>query len=173
MEYFLVYMAGLVTTPIFVGLIFVIKDIYDKKREYRRSERDNYEEFPALTEPNFDVNTLYPLDEDDMEAAFTALPRPIPFDPKTFEDLRFIDDVGMQTMLRHIDKDTVAMALKGASNATKHKFFENMSKHAGKYLHYDMQTMGPVRLRDVDDAQKTIFKIYKELSSGGHIPKIG
>ena len=87
----------------------------------------------------------------------------------TFEDLVRIDMAGIQTLLRHVEKDKLAMALKGASDGIKELFFKNMSERAGKMLRDDMDAMGPVRLRDVDQAQSIIVVLAKELASSGQI----
>ena len=87
----------------------------------------------------------------------------------TFEDLVRIHSAGIQLLLRNIEKDKLGMALKGASDAIKDLFFKNMSERAGKMLREDMDAMGPVRLRDVDQAQSLIVAMAKELASSGQI----
>lgn len=87
----------------------------------------------------------------------------------TFEDLVRIDASGIQTLLRQVEKDKLAMALKGGSDAVKDLFFKNMSERAGKMLREDMEALGPVRLRDVDQAQSLIVAMSKELAASGQI----
>ena len=87
----------------------------------------------------------------------------------TFEDLVRIDQTGIQTLLRSVEKDKLAIALKGASDAVKELFFKNMSERAGKMMKEDMDAMGPVRLRDVDQAQSMIVTMAKELAASGQI----
>ncbi len=87
----------------------------------------------------------------------------------TFEDLTRIDAAGIQTLLRNVEKDKLALALKGASDSIKDLFFKNMSERAGKMLREDMEAMGPVRLRDVDQAQSLIVAMSKELAASGQI----
>jgi len=87
----------------------------------------------------------------------------------TFEDLVRIDAAGIQTLLRQVEKDKLAMALKGGSDAVKDLFFKNMSERAGKMLKEDMEALGPVRLRDVDQAQSLIVVMAKELAASGQI----
>lgn len=87
----------------------------------------------------------------------------------TFEDLVRIDASGIQTLLRQVEKDKLAMALKGASDAVKDLFFKNMSERAGKMMREDMEALGPVRLRDVDQAQSLIVAMAKELAASGQI----
>ncbi len=87
----------------------------------------------------------------------------------TFEDLVRVDMAGIQTLLRHVEKDKLALALKGGSDTVKELFFKNMSERAGKMLREDMDAMGPVRLRDVDQAQSLIVVMAKELAASGQI----
>ena len=87
----------------------------------------------------------------------------------TFEDLTRLDAMGVQVLLRNVDKEKLALALKGASDAIKELFFKNMSERAGKMMKEDMEAMGPVRLRDVDDAQATIVQAAKDLANNGEI----
>ena len=87
----------------------------------------------------------------------------------TFDDLAKIDPAGIQTLLRAVDKDKLATALKGASDTVKDLFFDNMSERASKILREDMDAMGPVRMRDVDEAQAEMVNNAKDLSAKGEI----
>lgn len=87
----------------------------------------------------------------------------------TFEDLIKIDPSGIQSVLRSVDKDKLAMAMKGATDGIKDLFFSNMSERASKILREDMEAMGPVRLKDVDEAQMYIVSIAKDLAAKGEI----
>lgn len=87
----------------------------------------------------------------------------------TFEDLIRLDTAGVQTLLRHAEKEKLAQSLKGASEAIKELFFSNMSARAGKMLQEDIDGLGPLRLRDVEDAQNEIVTLAKELSNSGQI----
>ncbi len=87
----------------------------------------------------------------------------------TFEDLNKLDPSGVQTVLRKVDKGKVALALKGASEALRDLFFSNMSQRQAKILREDMEAMGPVRLRDVDEAQVLMVQSAKELADAGEI----
>ena len=87
----------------------------------------------------------------------------------TFEDLGKLDPGGVQTLLRAVEKDKLGVALKGASEDLRELFFSNMSERAGKMLREDMQAMGPVRLRDVDEAQQAMVQIAKDLAAKGEI----
>jgi flagellar motor switch protein FliG len=87
----------------------------------------------------------------------------------TFEDLGKLDPGGVQTLLRAIEKNKLALALKGASDTLRDLFFSNMSERAANILREDMEAMGPVRLRDVDEAQMLMVQTAKELAASGEI----
>ena len=87
----------------------------------------------------------------------------------TFEDLARIDPAGVQTLLRAVDKDKLTIALKGASEELKDLFFSNMSERAAKLLREDMQSLGPMRLKDVEDAQTAMVTAAKDLSDRGEL----
>lgn len=87
----------------------------------------------------------------------------------TFEDLSKLDPSGVQTLMRSVDKAKLALALKGASETLRDLFFTNMSERAGKILREDMAAMGPVRLREVDEAQMYMVQLTKDLAARGEI----
>ncbi len=87
----------------------------------------------------------------------------------TFDDLARIDSGGIQMLLREIEKDKLALALKGASEELKTLFLDNMSKRAAKMMKEDMEAMGAVRLKDVDEAQSIIVSAAKALADSGEI----
>ena len=87
----------------------------------------------------------------------------------TFDDLTKLDASGIQTLIRTIEKEKLAMALKGASEKMRDMFFANMSERAGKLLKEEMQAMGAVRLKDVDEAQMAMVNLAKELADKGEI----
>ena len=87
----------------------------------------------------------------------------------TFEDLSRMDPAGVQTLLRAVDKDKLTIALKGASEELKDLFFSNMSERAAKLLREDMQSLGPMRLKDVEDAQTAMVTAAKDLSDRGEL----
>jgi len=87
----------------------------------------------------------------------------------TFEDLGKLDPSGIQTLLRVAEKDKLSLALKGASETVRDLFFSNMSERAAKIMKEDMQAMGPVRLRDVDEAQMHMVQVAKDLAARNEI----
>lgn len=155
----------------------VQKDILDKVEQTlrvefmsnlaRTSRRDAHEMMAEIFN-NFDRGTegrfMAELEERNREVAERI--RALMF---TFEDLSSLDPSGIQALLRAVDKDKLALALKGASESLRDMFFSNMSERAGKILREDMEAMGPVRLRDVDEAQMIMVQLAKELAEKGEI----
>lgn len=86
-----------------------------------------------------------------------------------FEDLVTIDDRSIQRILREVDTRDLALALKGASEEVSSKILKNMSKRASEMLKEDMEFMGPVRLRDVEEAQQRIVNLVRKLEETGEI----
>lgn len=86
-----------------------------------------------------------------------------------FEDLVDIEDRGFQTLMREVSSDVLAMALKGASDAIKAKVFKNMSQRAAEMLRDDLDAKGPVRLSEVEGAQKEILATARKMSEAGDI----
>src|SRR5438876_8331299 len=87
----------------------------------------------------------------------------------TFDDLTRLDTASAQTLMRHVDKDKLTVALKGATELVRQFFLSNMSTRAAKMLLDDMQALGPVRLRDVDEAQSQLVNLAKDLAGKGEI----
>lgn len=87
----------------------------------------------------------------------------------TFEDLSKLDPSAVQTLLSAADKAKLVLALKGGSEGVRNLFFSNMSERAAKLMKEDMATMGPVRLRDVDEAQMYMVTLAKDLAAKGEI----
>ncbi|MGF7185185.1 flagellar motor switch protein FliG [Desulfitispora alkaliphila] len=86
-----------------------------------------------------------------------------------FEDVVLLDDRGVQQVLREIDTGDLALALKGSSEEVAEKFQKNMSQRAAEMLKEDIEYMGPVRLRDVEDAQQRIVNTIRKLEELGEI----
>jgi len=133
-----------------------------------RTNRRDAHEMMAEIFNNFDRNTesrfMTALEETNRDAAERI--KALMF---TFEDLGKLDPGGVQTLLRNFDKDKLGLCLKGASESLRNLFFSNMSERAGKILKEDMEAMGPVRLRDVDEAQMQMVTVAKELAARGEI----
>ncbi|WP_457673225.1 flagellar motor switch protein FliG [Thiolapillus sp.] len=86
-----------------------------------------------------------------------------------FSNLLDVDDRGIQTLLREVPSDTLLLALKGADEEVKNKIFKNMSKRAADMLRDDLEAKGPVRLSEVEEAQKAILAVAKRLADEGEI----
>ncbi len=86
-----------------------------------------------------------------------------------FEDLVLLDDRGIQRVLKNVDKKDLALALKAADEEIKEKIFKNMSERAAQLLREDLEVMGPVRLKEVEEAQRRIIEVVKQLEEEGEI----
>jgi flagellar motor switch protein FliG len=155
----------------------VQKDILDKVEQTLRVEfmsnlattqrRDSHElmaeifnKFDRTTEARF----LTALEDENREAAERI--KTLMF---TFDDLGKLDAASIQTMLRNVEKDKLALALKGANDSVRDFFFQNMSTRAASMLREDMEALGAVRLRDVDEAQSALINTAKDLAAKGEI----
>jgi flagellar motor switch protein FliG len=87
----------------------------------------------------------------------------------TFDDLARLDSAGVQVLMRAAPKEQLVLALKGASEALRDMFIRNMSERAAKMLKEDLANLGPVKLRDVDEAQAAIVLMAKDLAAQGQI----
>ena len=155
----------------------VQKEILDKVENTLRSEfmsnlaqtsrRDAHEQMAEIFN-NFDRQTesrfLTTLEEGNRESAERI--KNLMF---TFDDLGKLDPGSAQTLLRNVERDRLAIALKGASDTMRDFFFSNMSERAGKMLREDMEVMGPVRLSDVDETQTLMVNLAKDLAAKGEI----
>jgi flagellar motor switch protein FliG len=137
----------------------------------RTSKRDSHEMMAEIFN-NFDRQTesrfLTALEERNRESAERI--RALMF---VFEDLNKLDPGGVQTLLRTVDKSQLALALKGASDGLREVFMSNMSERASKIMREDMDAMGPVRLKDVDQAQMGMVQVAKDLAAKGEIMLAG
>ncbi|MCC6921315.1 MAG: flagellar motor switch protein FliG [Alphaproteobacteria bacterium] len=159
----------------------VQKEILDKVEQTLRVEfmsnlartqkRDSHEMMAEIFN-NFDRQTesrfITSLEERNRESAERI--KALMF---TFEDLGKLDPGSIQTLLRAIEKDKMGLALKGSSDSVRDVFFSNMSERAGKILKEDMEAMGPVRLKDVDEAQMAMVNVAKDLAAKGEIMLAG
>ena len=134
------------------------------KRDSHEMMADIFNAFDRQTETRF----ITSLEEDNRESAERI--KALMF---VFEDLSKLDPGGVQTLLRSVEKDQLALALKGASDSLRDMFFSNMSERAAKIMREDMETMGPVRLREVEQAQMAMVQSAKDLANKGEIVLIG
>ena len=134
------------------------------KRDSHEMMADIFNAFDRQTESRF----IAALEERNRESAERI--RALMF---VFEDLSKLDPGGVQTLLRGVEKDQLALALKGASDSLREMFFSNMSERAAKIMREDMESMGPVRLKDVDQAQMAMVQVAKDLAAKGEIMLVG
>ncbi len=155
----------------------VQKDILDKVEQTLRTEfmnnlaktsrKDSHETIAEIfnyLDRASETRFLTALEDRNRESAEKV--RALMF---TFDDLQNLDATGVQTLLRGIDKDRLGLAMKGSSDKVRDMFFSNMSERAAKILKEDMEAMGPVRLKDVDEAQMEIVNVAKDLADSGEI----
>jgi flagellar motor switch protein FliG len=131
-----------------------------RRRDAHEMMAEIFNNFDRQTETRF----MTSLEEENRESAERI--KALMF---TFDDLVRLDTASAQTLMRHIDKDKLSVALKGASETVRQFFLSNMSTRAAKMLVDDMKAMGPVRLRDVDEAQALLVNLAKDLAAKGEI----
>ncbi len=155
----------------------VQKEVLDKVEQTLRTEfmsnlartnrRDSHEMMAEIfnsLDRNTEARFLAALEERSRDAAERI--KALMF---TFEDLIKLDPSGVQALLKAVEKDKLGLALKGASETLRDLFFSNMSERASKLLREEMESMGPVRLKDVDEAQMIMVNTAKELAAKGEI----
>src|ERR1700687_4389899 len=125
-----------------------------RRRDAHEVMAEIFNNFDRQTETRF----MTSLEDDNRESAERI--KALMF---TFDDLVRLDTGSAQTLMRHIDKDKLAVALKGASEAVRQFFMSNMSSRAAKMLTDDMAGIGPVRLRDVDESPGQLVNLANDL----------
>jgi flagellar motor switch protein FliG len=131
-----------------------------RRRDAHEVMAEIFNNFDRQTETRF----LTALEEDNRESAERI--KTLMF---TFDDLTKLDAGSAQTLMRHVEKDKLSVALKGATEPVRQFFLSNMSTRAAKMLQDDMGAMGPVRLREVDEAQALLVNLAKDLAAKGEI----
>lgn len=131
-----------------------------RRRDAHEVMAEIFNNFDRQTETRF----LTSLEEENRESAERI--KALMF---TFDDLVKLDAGSAQTLMRHVDKDKLGIALKGANETVRDFFLGNMSSRAAKMLTDDMAAAGPVRLRDVDEAQALLVNLAKDLAAKGEI----
>jgi flagellar motor switch protein FliG len=133
---------------------------HTKRRDSHEQMAEIFNSFDRQTEARF----MTSLEERNRDAAERI--KALMF---TFEDLGRLDASAIQALLTKVDKKELALALKGANDTVKDFFFSNMSARSGKLLKDDMEAMGPVRLKDVDEAQGRLVATAKDMAARGEI----
>src|SRR5512135_622687 len=131
-----------------------------RRRDAHEVMAEIFNNFDRQTETRF----ITSLEEENRESAERI--KALMF---TFDDLIKLDSGSAQTLMRNIDKDKLGIALKSANEDVRGFFLGNMSSRAAKMLQDDMTAMGPVRLRDVDEAQALLVNLAKDLAAKGEI----
>jgi flagellar motor switch protein FliG len=131
-----------------------------RRRDAHEVMAEIFNNFDRQTETRF----ITALEEENRESAERI--KALMF---TFDDLVKLDTASAQTLMRHVDKEKLGVALKGANEDIRTFFMGNMSSRAAKMLLDDMQALGPVRLRDVDEAQALLVNLAKDLAAKGEI----
>ena len=131
-----------------------------RRRDAHEVMAEIFNNFDRQTETRF----LTTLEEQNRESAERI--KQLMF---TFDDLVKLDTGSAQTLMRHVDKDKLGIALKGATDSVRQFFLSNMSTRAAKMLVDEMKAIGPVRLRDVDEAQALLVNLAKDLAAKGEI----
>ncbi|MDR1108838.1 MAG: flagellar motor switch protein FliG [Spirochaetaceae bacterium] len=117
-----------------------------------------------LVDRSSEKQIIEALEDDDPELAEEIKKRMF-----VFEDIVMLDDRAIQKVMREVDSQELAKALKSVDTEVQDKIFRNMSKRAAGMLKEDMEYMGPVRLKDVEEAQQKIVSIIRHLEDNGEI----
>lgn len=117
-----------------------------------------------LADRGTEKNILDQLEEEDPELAEEIKNRMF-----VFEDIVLLSDRAVQLVMRQVDTHDIALALKTASNDVESKIYDNMSQRAEEMLKEDMDYMGPVRLREVEEAQQRVVNVIRQLEENGEI----
>ncbi|EMY62587.1 flagellar motor switch protein FliG [Leptospira terpstrae] len=125
---------------------------------------DSVVEILNLVDRGTEKTIIEALEEEDPELAEEIKKRMF-----VFEDIVLLDDRAIQKVMREVDNTDLAKALKSVDSELQDKIFKNMSKRAANLLREDMDFMGPVRLKDVEDAQQKIVNIIRKLEEAGEI----
>jgi len=133
---------------------------HTKRRDSHEQMAEIFNSFDRQTEARF-ITSLEESSREDAERIKSLM--------FTFEDLTHLEASAIQTLLQKMDKKELALALKGANDKAKEFFFSNMSTRQAKLLRDDMDAMGPVRLRDVDEAQGRMVSVVKDMAARGEI----
>jgi len=125
---------------------------------------DTIVEILNLVDRSTERTILETLEEEDPDLAEEIKRRMF-----VFEDIVLLSDKDIQKVLREVDTTELAKALKGVNSEVQDKIFRNMSKRAASVLREDMDFMGPVRIKDVEEAQQRIVSIIRRLEDSGDI----
>jgi flagellar motor switch protein FliG len=145
------------------GLEVRLSSIINQKFE-KAGGVESVSEILNLADRSTEKGILESLEEDDPDLVEQI--RRLMF---VFEDIMLVDDKGVQQVLKEIDQEDLALALKTASEELKEKVFRNMSERAATLIREEMEYMGPVRISDVESAQQKIVDVVRRLEDAGEI----
>ncbi|MGD9227859.1 MAG: flagellar motor switch protein FliG, partial [Desulfobacterales bacterium] len=156
-----------VTTAIVEEVNEILKDILKNKRSSITNVTGGVNRLAEILNQTDEISSeliLNELEEADMEMAAQIKQQMF-----VFEDILLVDDRGVQKLLRKIETMELAIALKAASEEVKEKIFKNMSERAGEMLKEEIEDMGPVRMKEVTDAQQNIADIIQRMETKGEL----
>ena len=145
----------------------ILKDILKTRRNAISHVTGGIDRLAAILNQTDEISSeliLNEMEEADMEMAAQIKQRMF-----VFEDIILVDDRGVQKLLRKVETMELAFALKAASEEVKEKIFKNMSQRAGEMLKEEIEDMGPVRMKEVEDAQQNITNIIQEMETKGEL----
>jgi flagellar motor switch protein FliG len=156
-----------VTAAIVTEVNEILKDILKTKKNTISKVTGGIDRLAEILNQTDEISSeliLNEMEEADMEVANQIKQRMF-----VFEDILLVDDRGVQKLLRKIETMELAIALKAASEEVKEKIFKNMSERAGEMLREEIEDMGPVRMKEVDNAQQSITHIIQEMETKGEL----
>jgi flagellar motor switch protein FliG len=156
-----------VTAAIVTEVNEILKDILKTKKNTISKVTGGIDRLAEILNQTDEISSeliLNEMEEADMEIANQIKQRMF-----VFEDILLVDDRGVQKLLRKIETMELAIALKAASEEVKEKIFKNMSERAGEMLREEIEDMGPVRMKEVDNAQQNITHIIQEMETKGEL----
>ena len=145
----------------------IFKDILKNKKSTVTSVSGGVERLAEILNQADEISSELILNE--IEEANAELAAQIKQKMFVFEDLVLVDDRGFQKLLRRVETKELAVALKAASEEVKNKVYRNMSERASEMLREEMDTLGPVRMKEVSDAQQAITAIIQEMEGKGEV----
>jgi flagellar motor switch protein FliG len=145
----------------------IFKDILKNKKSTVTNLSGGVERLAEILNQADEISSELILNE--IEEANAELAAQIKQKMFVFEDLVLVDDRGFQKLLRRVETKELAVALKAASEEVKSKVYRNMSERASEMLREEMDTLGPVRMKEVSDAQQAITAIIQEMEGKGEV----
>jgi flagellar motor switch protein FliG len=145
----------------------IFKEILKSKKSTVTSLSGGVERLAEILNQADEISSELILNE--IEEANAELAAQIKQKMFVFEDLVLVDDRGFQKLLRRVETKELAVALKAASEEVKSKVYRNMSERASEMLREEMDTLGPVRMKEVSDAQQAITAIIQEMEGKGEV----